>query len=85
MDDTSQSMKELFHRKLMELSGEERVAMGARMFESARALVVASFPDRFSPAERLYNIFLRFYGRDIDPAIHERIKHRIFDSTQRTV
>jgi len=29
MDDTSQSMKELFHRKLMERNGEERVAMGA--------------------------------------------------------
>ena len=65
----------------MERSGEERVAMGARMFESVRALVLASLPDGLSRAERLYNIFLRFYGRELDPAIQERIKRRIFDST----
>lgn len=85
MDDTSQAMEALFHRRLMERSGEERVAMGSRMFESARALVLASFSDGLSPAERLYNIFLRFYGRDLDPAIQEQIKRLIFDSTPHSV
>lgn len=82
MNDTSQSMADLFHHKMAELSSEDRFLMGVQMFESAREIVLASLPPGLSPAERLYNIFIRYYGREFDAPTQEKIKQRIFQSAQ---
>lgn len=46
----------------MKLSGVKRFVIGARMFESARAIVLASFPQNISEPERRRMLYERFYG-----------------------
>lgn len=44
MNDTSPEIAELMRQKMMALPPEERLRMGSRMFEVARAMAIASFP-----------------------------------------
>jgi len=81
MNDTPPSVEKFYHDKLMERSPEERFLMGARMFEAARRLVLASLPADLSRADRLFNLFLRFYGHEFDKDKLERIKNHISGST----
>jgi hypothetical protein len=46
----------------MKLSGAERFVAGARMFESVRAIVLASLPGNISETERKRMLYERFYG-----------------------
>jgi hypothetical protein len=46
----------------MKLSGAERFVIGARMFESARAIVLASLPRNISETERKRMLYERIYG-----------------------
>jgi hypothetical protein len=46
----------------MKLSGAERFIIGARMFESARAVMLASLPENISETERKRLLYERFYG-----------------------
>jgi hypothetical protein len=48
--------------KLMARSGEERFIMGVQMFEAARRMVLASFPEGLTDAERRRRLFERIYG-----------------------
>ena len=48
--------------RLMALSGEERFCMGSRMFDAARRMVLASFPDGLTKIERKQRLFERIYG-----------------------
>lgn len=48
--------------RIMKLSGAERFVIGARMFESARAIVLASLPRDISEPERKRMLYERFYG-----------------------
>jgi len=48
--------------KIMARSAEERVVMGAEMFESAKTMVCASFPQGLLDAERKKRLFERIYG-----------------------
>ena len=47
MNDTPQEIATMVRAKLMAHSGAERVLMGSRMFDAARAMVLASFPRAF--------------------------------------
>jgi hypothetical protein len=76
MNDTPEAFQALFHQKMMERSGEERLLMGDRMFDSARRLALASFPKNLSPSERLYRLFLRFYSQDFNQETKKKIKLR---------
>lgn len=51
MKDTSASVSDLYRRMLMSRSGEERLRMGADMFEAARALVRAGLRDAAAAPE----------------------------------
>ena len=64
MNDTSPEIAELVRQKLMARSGSERFIMGARMFEAARAVVLASLPAGLSPDELKRQLFQRLYGLD---------------------
>ena len=63
MTDTPPEITELVRQKLMARSGEERFLMGARMFEAARAMALASLPDSLSPEELKRRLFQRLYGQ----------------------
>lgn len=52
----------------MKLSGAERFVIGARMFESARASVLASLPVNISETERKRMLYERFYGDHLPTA-----------------
>jgi hypothetical protein len=47
----------------MARSGAERFVMGARMFDAARAMVVASLPQDLAPEELKRQIFQRLYSQ----------------------
>lgn len=63
MNDTSPEIAELVRLRYAAMTPAERLVIGARMFESARALVLASFPRGLSPAETRRHLCERFYGQ----------------------
>lgn len=69
MTDTSQEITELIRQKLMAKSGEERFLMGVRMFDAARAMVMASLPSGLSNDELKQQLFQRLYGQTLPAAI----------------
>lgn len=62
MNDTSPEIAEMIRLRYLAMSPVERLVIGARMFESARAMVVASLPPGLSPKETRRRICERFYG-----------------------
>ena len=62
MNDTSPEVKKKYHEMMMALSGEERFLMGARMFDAARELILASLPKDLTELERKKRLFERIYG-----------------------
>jgi hypothetical protein len=67
MIDTSPEFEQRYRDMLMARTPEERITMGARMFDTARAMVLASFPSDLSFEERRRRLFERLYGDDIPP------------------
>ena len=66
MNDTSPEMEQLVRERLLERSGEERVIMGSRMFDLAKAMILASFPPDLTPLEIKERLCERLYGDEID-------------------
>ena len=60
--DTSPAVEKFLRERYAKLSGAERLAMGASMFETARTLVLASFPPGLTPQEVRRRLCERFYG-----------------------
>ena len=65
MNDTSPEVRELLAERYRLLTPQERVRMCAEMFETARALVEASFPPGLPDLERRRRICERFYGSEL--------------------
>jgi len=63
MNDTPPEIAELVRQRLMARSGAERFAMGARMFEAARSMALASLPPKLPAAELKRRLFERIYGQ----------------------
>ncbi len=72
MNDTTAEMSKLHHDLLMRRSGTERVRMASSMFATAKAMALASFGG-MDPREKRVQLFLRFYGNDLDAAFKARI------------
>ena len=66
MDDTHPSIKVEYYRRMMKLTGEDRLIMGSRMFDACREIVMASMPQDLSDSELKVRLFLRFYGDVFD-------------------
>ena len=66
MNDTDPEIEQLVRRRLLERSGEERVLMGSRMFDLAKAMILASFPPDLTPLEIKVRLCERLYGDEID-------------------
>jgi hypothetical protein len=62
ISDTPPEIAEMVRVRLMALSGAERLRMGARMFEAARRMALASLPAGLTEAERKHRLFERLYG-----------------------
>jgi len=66
MNDTSPEIAALVRERLLARSGAERVLMGSRMFDVARAMVLASFPSGLSELEIKSRLCDRLYGNEVD-------------------
>lgn len=62
MDDTSPEILDLVRQRVMARSAEDRFVMGARSFDAARAIVLASLPKGLPPDELKRQLFERLYG-----------------------
>ena len=77
MRDTTDPMRERYRRMLMERSGAERMAMGAAMFDAARAMVLASLPPDLTDREIRIALLERIYGRELGEAQMRRVTERL--------
>lgn len=66
MTDTAPEIAALVRQRLLERSGAERVLMASRMFDVAKAMVLASFPKGLSELEIKRRLCERFYGNEVD-------------------
>ncbi len=66
MNDTPREIAEIVRGKLLARSGSERVLIGSRMFDAARAIVLASFPSGLSEIEVKGRLCERLYGNEIE-------------------
>lgn len=62
MNDTTPEIEKKVREMIMARSGEERFIMGARMFNVAREMILASLPKELSNEERKKQLFERVYG-----------------------
>ena len=60
MPEIESRLDELYEGK----SGEEKLLICLKMFETAREIVIFSLPKNISERELQKKIFLRFYGND---------------------
>jgi Lon protease-like protein len=65
MKDTSPEIERLMREKMITLSGAQRVRMAAEMFESARRIILASFPPDLSEEEVRRRLFERIYAEEL--------------------
>lgn len=63
MNDTPPEIAELVRQKLMVRSGAERFIMGTRMFDAARAVILASLAPALSASEKKRLLFERLYDQ----------------------
>lgn len=63
MKDTTPEIEALVRSRYLAMTPGERIRIGAEMFESARAMVLASFPAGLTPEEIRRRLCERLYGR----------------------
>lgn len=63
--DTTPEVARLARERWLALPEERRLELAADMFDTARALVVASFPGGLSQTERRARLCERFYGAEL--------------------
>ena len=73
MKDTSDQAHEVMLAMMKKKSGEERLKMGASMFDTTKQLVLASLTGQHSDADRKTVLFQRLYGQDYSPALRDKI------------
>jgi len=66
MNDTTPDIASILRERLLSRSGAERVVMGSRMFDAARAMALASFPPGLSEIETKRRLCERLYGDEVD-------------------
>jgi len=71
MNDTSREIEEKVSEMMRARSGEERLIMGASMFDAAREIVIASLPKDLSEDEFKRRLFERIYGALIEDVVRQ--------------
>jgi hypothetical protein len=77
MHDTPKHVRDLQRNLLMQQAPEVRLAMASAMFESARALMLASLPTGQSTADRVDALLLRTYGEELSKETRLAIRQRV--------
>ena len=62
MNDTTPEIEKMVRDRYMQMTGEERFLIGIQMFDTARAIVLSSFPKNLSKQEKRRLLCERFYG-----------------------
>lgn len=65
MNDTSPAIERMVRERFAAMTPQERFAIGCQMFETARAIVLSSFPPELSPAQVRWRLCERFYGEKL--------------------
>ncbi len=65
MTDTTPEVEKIFREMLMARSSEERIRMACSMFETARAIILASLPPGLSETQVKRRLFERLYAEDL--------------------
>jgi len=76
VNDTSPSVEARFRQMMLARAPEQRLAMAARMFATAKALILAGLlheHGQLSPGEIRRLTFERLYGLDFSEATKQRI------------
>ncbi len=61
MNDTSAEIESMVRERYARMQPVERFQIGVAMFETARAMVLSSFPSGLSPLQRRRRLCERFY------------------------
>ena len=77
MNDTLPEVKNKLVELYARLSGEERMRIASGMFETARKIVLSSFPENLPENEIRKQLFLRFYGNEFTKEETEKIFKRM--------
>ncbi|MBV6421036.1 MAG: hypothetical protein DAHOPDDO_02305 [Ignavibacteriaceae bacterium] len=77
MNDTSPRIEEMINQIYLKKTGEEKILIALKMFETARDIVISSLPNDLSDKELKKELFLRFYGDEFDDVIQEKIYRRL--------
>ena len=76
MNDTTPEIAALYRNLIMNKSGEERLLMGCSMYDTARKIVLNAICNNqpgITNTEIKKQLFLRFYGQELQPADKEKI------------
>jgi len=68
MTDSPPEITQAFRKQVMARSAEDRLLMGAQMFDAAVTMVKASLPKNLSEAEQKRQLFKRLYGFELPVA-----------------
>ena len=68
MTDTSPKVARIIDDWHSQLSGEQRMAIAAQMFDTARTIVLSSLSSELSPRERRLELIKRLYGEELPAA-----------------
>ena len=71
MTDTPPEIRQTFRKQVMARSAEDRLLMGAQMFDAAVTMAKASLPKNLSETEQKRQLFKRLYGFEL-PIADER-------------
>jgi len=63
--DTPAAFERMVRERMLALSAERRLVLGAEMFDTARAFVLASLPPELDDAERRVRLCARLYGPEL--------------------
>ncbi len=75
LSDTPPEIASMVRERLMARTGAERFEMGARMFDAAREMVLASLPKDITPEHRRELIYQRIYGKSPEVRIGRVIRN----------
>jgi hypothetical protein len=77
MNDTTLEIQNKLNEIYKNKSGEEKLLIALKMFETARDIVLSSLPENLSDTQIRKELFLRFYGNDFNESLKEEILNRL--------
>ncbi len=76
MNDTAPEVAKQVRERYMQMDGEQRLMIGIQMFETARKIVLSSFPQGITEDEKRHMLCERFYKEFADKAFPKKDNER---------